>query len=150
MMAKLDTAMNRMTRCPDDTEWILQLRHNYVTISKALVYAANGQREQAEALLQEHRQLPGLNETDKTAEGSCLAMMGRYDEAISLFNEADSMIRSIGDPITNIYVKTFLKHKYDALQKAGRTTEALALSEYMRQLTDSISQQERLADVEQL
>ena len=150
MMAKLDTAMNRMARCPDDTEWILQLRHNYVTISKALVYAASGQRERAEALLQEHRQLPGLDEADKTAEGSCLAMMGRYDEALSLFNEADSMIRSIGDPITNIYVKTFLKHKYDALQKAGRTVEALALSEYMRQLTDSISQQERLADVEQL
>ncbi len=150
MMAKLDTAMNRMTRCPDDTEWILQLRRNYVTISKALVYAASGQWEQAEALLQEHRQLPGLDETDKTAEGSCLAMMGRYDEAISLFNEADSMIRSIGDPITNIYVKTFLKHKYDALQKAGRTAEALALSERIRQLTDSISQQERLADVEQL
>ena len=149
LFAKMDTAMNRMTRCPDKTDWIVQLRRNYVTISKAMVYALNGKREQAEALFLEHRQSPNLDETDKTAEASCLVMLGRYDEALSLFNEADSMIHASGTPITNIYVKTFLVHKYDALQKAGRMEEALALGDYMRQLTDSLRQQERQTDVEQ-
>ena len=60
------------------------------------------------------------------------------------------MIRSSNEPITDIYVKTVLKHKYDALQKACKTTEALAMGDYIGQLTDSIRQQERQADVEQL
>ena len=77
-------------------------------------------------------------------------MMGRYGEAVGLLDDADSMMCSNGEPITDLYVKTILQYKYDALQKAERTTEALALSERIRQLTDSISQQERLADVEQL
>ena len=76
--------------------------------------------------------------------------MGRYDEAVRLFNEADSMKRTNGDVVTNVHVKTLLKYKYDALQKAGRTAEALAMGDYIRQLTDSIRQQERQADVEQL
>ena len=121
-----------------------------MTISKAMVYAANSQREQAEALFQEHQQSQGLDATDKTAEGVYLTMTEHYDEAVRLFDEADSMLHANGEPITDIYVKTFLVHKHDALQKAGRTVEALALSNYMRQLTDSLRQQERQADVEQL
>ena len=149
LMAKMDTAMNRMSQCPDNAEWIMQLRRNYVTISKALVYAAVGQRGQAEILLQEHRQGQDLDATDKTAEGSCLAMLGRYDEALSLFDEADSMLRADEDIITDIYIKTFLKHKYDALQKAGRKDEALTLGERIQQLTDSLRLRERLTDAEQ-
>ena len=150
LLAKMDTAINRLARCSDNAGWVVQLRRNNVTISKAMVYAANNQKEQAEALFREHRQSQGLDASDKTAEGVCLTMMGRYDEAVRLFDEADSMIRSSGTPVTDIYVKTLLKHKYDALQKAGRTAEALTLGDYMRQLTDSLRQQERQADVEQL
>ena len=150
LMEKMDTAINRLARCSDNTDRVLQKRRNNVTISKAMVYAANNQKEQAEALFQEHQQSQGLDDADKTAEGVYLTMTGRYDEAIRLFDEVDSLLRASGDPVTDIYVKTLLKHKYDALQKAGRTAEALTLGDDMRQLTDSLRQQERQADVEQL
>ncbi|SEA73768.1 Helix-turn-helix domain-containing protein [Xylanibacter ruminicola] len=150
LIAKMDTAINRLARCANDADWVLQKRRNHVTISKAMVYAANGQREQAEALFQEHRKMQGLNPADMTAEGIYLTIMGRYDEALSLFDEADSMIHASGELITDIYVKTFLVNKYTTLQKAGRDKEAMALGDYMRQLTDSLRQQERQTDVEQL
>ena len=76
-------------------------------------------------------------------------MTGRYDEAVRLFDETDSMMRSNGEPVIDLYVKTLLNYKYDALQKAGRTAEVLALSDRIRQLTDSIHLQERKIDVEQ-
>ncbi|MBR1546639.1 MAG: hypothetical protein IJ633_07605, partial [Prevotella sp.] len=47
LLAKMDTAMNRLIRCPNTPDWAMQKRRNNVTISKAMVYAANGQREQA-------------------------------------------------------------------------------------------------------
>lgn len=149
-MAKIDTAMNRLVRCPDSPDWVIQMRRNHVTISKAMVYAANNQKEQAEALFREHQQFQGLDDTDKTAEGVYLTIMGRYNEAVRMFDEADSIKHTSGAPITNLYVNTLLNYKYDALQKAGRTAEALAMSDRIRQLTDSIRQQERQADVEQL
>ena len=44
LIPKLDTAVNRLARCCDDEEeWIWFKRRNNVTISKAMVYAANGQ-----------------------------------------------------------------------------------------------------------
>lgn len=150
LMAKMDTAMNRLMRCPNTPDWAIQKRRNNVTISKAMVYAANNQREQAEALHREYQQFQGLGALDKAAEGLYLTMMGRYNEAVRLFDETDSMMRSDGEPITDLYVKTLFNYKYDALQKAGRTAEALAMSDRIRQLTDSIRQQERQADVEQL
>ena len=150
LIEKMDTAMNRLTRCSNTPDWAIKKRRNNVTISKAMVYAANHQREQADALHHEYQQFQDLSALDKAAEGVYLTMMGRYGEAVGLLNDADSMMRSDGEPITDLYVKTILQYKYDALQKAGRTTEALAMSERIRQLTDSISQQERLADVEQL
>jgi len=150
LMAKMDTAMNRLTQCPDNADWVVQKRRNNLTISKAMAYAANRQREQAEVLFREHQQSQGLDDADKTAEGVCLTMIGRYDEALRLFDEADSIVRSSGDLVTDTYVKTLLKHKYDALQKAGRTAEALAMGDHIRQLTDSVRLQERQADVEQL
>ena len=150
LLAKMDTAVNRLARCSGEVEWILLKRRNNVTISKAMVYAANGQYDQAEKLYREHRQSEGLDDADKTAEGVYLTMIGRYDEAVRLFDEADSMIRSDGTPVTAIYVNTLLIHKYCALQQAGRTDEALRLGDYMRQLTDSLRQAERQVDVEQM
>ena len=150
LMAKMDTAMNRLTRCPNTPEWVIQKRRNNVTISKVMVYVSNGQRDKAEALFREHQQSQGLDAVDKMAEGVYLTRTGRYDEAIRLIDEADSMLHSDGAPIANIYVITLLNYKYDVLQKAGRTAEALAMSDRIRQLTDSIRQQERLADVEQM
>ena len=150
LMAKMDTALNRLTRCPGTPDWEKKQRRNNVTISKAMVYAANGQHEQAESLHREYQQFQSLDEIDKAAEGLYLTMMGRYDEAVRLFDETDSIMRSRGDPVIDIYVKTLFNYKYEALQKAGRTAEALALGDRIRQLTDSIRQQERQADVEQL
>ena len=150
LIEKMDTAMTRLIRCPNTPDWAMQKRRNNVTISKAMVYAANGQREQAEILHREYQQFQGLGALDMAAEGLYLSMTGRYDEAVRLFDETDSMMRSNGEPISDLYVKTLLNYKYDALQKAGRATEALALGDRIRQLTDSIRQQERQADVEQL
>ena len=150
LMAKMDTALNRFIRCPNTPDWAMQKRRNNVTISKAMVYAANGQREQAETLHREYQQFQGLGALDKAAEGLYLSMTGRYDDAVRLFDETGSMMRSNGEPVSDLYVKTLFNYKYDALQKAGRTAEALALGDRIRQLTDSIRQQERQADVEQL
>ena len=149
LMAKMDTALNRLTRCPGSPDWAIQKRSKDVTISKAMVYAANHQKEQAEALFHEHQQFQGLGLLDKAAEGLCLTMMGRYDEAVRMFDESDSIMRSSGEPVIDLYVKTLFNYKYDALQKAGRTAEALVLGDRIRQLSDSIQQQERQADVEQ-
>ena len=149
LMAKMDTALNRLTRCPGSPDWAIQKRSKDVTISKAMVYAANRQKEQAEALFHEHQQFQGLGLLDKAAEGLFLTMMGRYDEAVRMFDESDSIMRSSGEPVIDLYVKTLFNYKYDALQKAGRTAEALALGDRIRQLSDSIQQQERQADVEQ-
>ena len=150
LIAKMDTAMARLTRCPNTPDWVMQKRRNNVTISKAMVYAANNQKEQAETLFREYQQFQGSGALDKAAEGLYLSMTGRYDEAVRLFDETDSMMRSNGDPVIDLYVKTLFNYKYDALQKAGRTAEALALGDRIRQLTDSIRLQERQADVEQL
>ena len=150
LLAKMDTAMNRLIRCPNTPDWAMQKRRNNVTISKAMVYVANNQREQAEALHREYQQFQDLGALDKAAEGLYLTMTGRYNEAVRLFDETDSMMRSNGEPVIDLYVKTLFNYKYEALQKAGRTAEALALGDRIRQLTDSIRQQERLADVEQL
>ena len=150
LIEKMDTALNRLARCPATPDWVIQKRRNNVTISKAMVYAANHQKEQAESLFREYRQFQGLSMLDKAAEGVYLTMMGRYDEAVRMFDESDSIMRSSGEPVIDLYVKTLFNYKYDALQKAGRTAEALALSDRIRQLSDSIQQQERQADVEQL
>ena len=149
LIAKMDTAMARLIRCPNTPDWAMQKRRNNVTISKAIVYAANNQKEQAESLHREYQQSQGLGALDKAAEGLYLSMTGRYDEAVRLFDETDSMMRSNGEPVIDLYVKTLLNYKYDALQKAGRTAEVLALSDRIRQLTDSIHLQERKIDVEQ-
>jgi AraC-like DNA-binding protein len=150
LIAKMDTAIARLTRCPNTPDWAMQKRRNNVTISKAMVYAANNQKELAEPLFREYQQFQGLGALDKAAEGLYLLMTGRYDEAVRLFDETDSMMRSNGDPVIDLYVKTLFNYKYEALQKAGRTAEALALGDRIRLLTDSIRQQERQADVEQL
>ena len=150
LVAKMDTALNRFIRCPNTPDWAMQKRRNNVTISKAMVYAANHQKEQAEALFREYQQFKGPGVLDKAAEGLYLSMTGRYDEAVRMFDETDSLMRSNGDPISDLYVKTLLNYKYEALQKAGRTVEALAMGDRIRQLTDSIRQQEQQTDVEQL
>ena len=150
LLPTLDMAVNRLARCCDDEDGILLKRRNNATVSKAMVCAANGQYNQAQALLRVHRQSQGLDASDKTAEGVCLTMMGKYDEAVRMFDEADTMMRANGELVTDIYVKTLLKHKYDALQRAGRLSEAMTLCDRMMQLTDSLQRQERLTNVEQM
>lgn len=150
LMPKLDTAVNRLARCCDEEDWILHKRRNNATVSKAMVYAANGQYNQAQALLRVHQQSQDLDASDKTAAGVCLTMMSQYDEAVQMFDEAATMMRANGELVTDIYVKTLLKHKYDALQRAGRMAEAMRLGDNMLQLTDSLQRQERLTNVEQM
>lgn len=150
LLPQLDTAVNRLAQCCDEEEWIWVKRRNNATVSKALVYAANGQYNKAQALLRVHRQSQGLDASDKTAAGGCLTMIGRYDEAVRMFDEADTMMRANGELVTDIYVKTLLKHKYDALQRAGRMSEAMSVGDDMLHLTDSLQRQERLTIVEQM
>ena len=150
LIEKMDTAMKRLIRYPNTPDWVMQKRRNNVTISKAMVYAANGHREQAETLHREYQQFQGLGALDKAAEGVYLTIMGRYDDAVRMFDDIDSILSSNGEPISDLYVKTLLNYKYDALQKAGRTVEALAMGDRIRLLTDSIRQQEQQSDVEQL
>ena len=107
----MDIAMNRLISCPNTPDWALKKRRNNVTISKAMVYAANHQREQADALHHEYQQFQDLGAFDKAAEGVYLTMMGRYGEAVGLLDDADSMMRSDGEPITDLYVKTILQSK---------------------------------------
>ena len=150
LIEKMDTAVKRLIRYPNTPDWVMQKRRNNVTISKAMVYAANGHREQAETLHREYQQFQGLCALDKAAEGVYLSIMGRYDDAVRMFDDIDSILNSNGEPISDLYVKTLLNYKYDALQKAGRTEEALAMGDRIRLLTDSIRQQEQQTDVEQL
>ena len=77
LIAKMDTAMARLTRCPNTPDWVMQKRRNNVTISKAMVYAANNQKEQAETLFREYQQFQGSGALDKAAEGLYLAVTTR-------------------------------------------------------------------------
>jgi hypothetical protein len=110
LIEKMDTAMNRLTRCSTTPDWAIKKRRKNVTISKAMVYAANHQREQADALHHEYQQFQGLGALDKAAEGLYLSMTGRYDEAVRLFDETDSMMRSNGEPVIDLYVKTLFNN----------------------------------------
>ena len=76
LMAKMDTALNRFIRCPNTPDWAMQKRRNNVTISKAMVYAANNQKEQAETLFREYQQFKGPGVLDKAAEGLYLSLTG--------------------------------------------------------------------------
>lgn len=144
-----DTALARLGRCPGVPDYVLRFRRNNLTISQAMVYAAAGQRDKAEALYRQHTTSGNLSHTDILVEGRYLAMTGRFEEAVRLYRRSDSLYRAIGGPITNAYVNARMTLQYDALQKAGRIPEALALGDLMRELTDSIRVQERLADIQQ-
>ena len=146
-----DTALSRLENYDDEVgDYVGQMRRNNLTISKAMVYAANGRQAEAETLFQEHRQSEGLQDPDLDAEGLCMSLLGRYDEAIRLYDEADSIRFASGEPLTNSYVEGRLTRKYEALQKAGRTAEALALGDRIRQLTDSLRREERQVDIAQI
>ena len=149
LVAKGDTALARLDRCPNVPDRVYHLRHNNITIGQAMVYAANGQRDKAEALYLKHRQAENPSVYDIGADARYLAMTDRYDEAIRLFRQADSLQLAKGGAINTVYIKNYLMNQYEALQKAGRKDEVLALADRMRQLTDSIHLQERKIDVEQ-
>ena len=149
LVAVGDTALARLERCEDAPGVVLTMRRNNITISQAMIYAANGQLDKSEALYQKHCQAEGLTEIDIAANARYLAMTDRYDEAISLFRQADSLYLAKGSPVSEAYIKFYMMRQYEALQKSGRKDEALALSDRMRQLTDSIHVEERRTDVEQ-
>ena len=149
LVAKGDTALARLDRCKDRPEYVRQLRHNNITIGQAMIYAANGQHDKAEALYLKHRQSENLRVYDIGADARYLTMSGRYGEAIRLFRQSDSLYMAQGSAITTEYIKHYLMYQYETLQKAGRKDEAQALSDRMRQLTDSIHIQERKIDIEQ-
>ena len=149
LVAKGDTALARLDRCPNLPDPIRHLRHNNATINQALVYAANNQHEKAEALYKKHRQTENLSVYDYIAEARYLAMVGRYDEAFRMFRKSDSLYFAQGRAINTVYIKNNMMAEYKALQEAGRNDEVLALADRMRQLTDSIHLHERKMDVEQ-
>lgn len=149
LVAKGDTALARFDRCRDVPDQVHHYRHNNVTINQALVYAANDMHDKAEPLYQKHRQAENLTPYDLVAEARYLAMTDRYDEAIRMFRQADSLYFAQGRAINTVYIKNYMMNQYRALQKAGRKDEVVALADRMRQLTDSIHLQERKIDVEQ-
>jgi len=149
LVAKGDTALARLDRCPDVPDYVHHYRHNNVTINQALAYAANGQRDKAEALYQKHLQAGKPSVYDFIAEARYLAMTGRYDEAFRMFRKSDSLYFAQGRAVNTVYIQNNMMAEYKALQEAGRTNEVLALADRMRQLTDSIHVQERRIDVQQ-
>ena len=149
LIEKGDTALARMGRCPDMTEQVQTIRTNNLTINQALNYAANGLYDKAEALYRRHRQAPGLSTYDLVAEARYLTMVGRYDEAIRLFRKTDSLYLARGSSVNNAYINNYMMSQYKALQKAGRTGEAMAYADRMRHLSDSIHLEERKMDMEQ-
>ena len=149
LVAKGDTALARLDRCTELPDLVRQIRHNNITIGQARIYAANGQHDKAEALYLKHRQGGNLKVYDIGADARYLAVTGRYDEAIRLFRQADSLYLTQGSAITTEYIKHYMMNQYETLQKAGRQAEAQALSDRMRLLTDSIHIQERKIDIEQ-
>ena len=149
LVAKGDTALARLDRCPNVPDHVHHMRHNNITIGQAMIYAANGQRDKAEALYLKHRQAENPSVYDIGADARYLVMTNRYDEAIRLFRQADSLYLAKGNAINTAYIKNYMMNQYKALQKAGRKDEVLALADRMRQLTDSIHLQERKIDVEQ-
>ena len=149
LIAKGDTALARLDRCPDVPDQVYHLRHNNTTINQALAYAANNQRDKAEALYKKHRQAENPSVYDLVADARYLAMTDRYNEAIRMFRQADSLYFAQGRAVNTVYIKNYMMNQYKALQKAGRTEEVLAMADRMRQLTDSIHLQERKIDVVQ-
>ena len=149
LVTKGDTALARLDRCPNVPDHVHHIRHNNITIGQAMIYAANGQRDKAEALYLKHRQAENPSVYDIGGDARYLAMTDRYDEAIRLFRQADSLYLAKGNAINTAYIKNYMTNQYKALQSAGRKAEVLALADRMRQLTDSIHLQERKIDVEQ-
>ena len=149
LVAKGDTALARLDRCPNVPDHVHRIRHNNITIGQAMIYAANGQLDKAEALYLKHRQAEDLSVYDIGADARYLAMTDRYDEAIRLFRQADSLYLAKGNAINTAYIKNYMMNQYKALQSAGRKDEVPAYADRMRQLTDSIHLQERKVDVEQ-
>ena len=149
LVAKGDTALARLDRCGELPDLVRQIRHNNITIGQAMIYAANGQHDKAETLYQKHRKAENRKVYDIGADARYLTMSGRYDEAVRLFRQSDSLYMAQGSTITTEYIKHYLMYQYETLQKAGRKDEAQVLSDRMRQLTDSIRIQEWKTDVEQ-
>ena len=149
LVANGDTAIARLDRCHNVPDNVYHMRHNNITISQAMIYAANGQRAKAEPLYQKHRQAENPSIYDIGADARYLAMTDRYDEAIRLFRKVDSLYLAKGNSINTTYIKNYMMNHYRALQKAGRKDEVAVFADRMRQLTDSIHLQERKIDVEQ-
>ena len=149
LVAKGDTALARLDRCPDVPDQVHHCRHNNATINQALAYAANGMLDKAEALYQKHLQAGKPSVYDFVAEARYLAMTGRYDEAFRMFRKSDSLYFAQGRAVNTVYIQNNMMAEYKALQEAGRTADVVALADRMRQLTDSIHVQERRIDVEQ-
>ena len=149
LVAKGDTALARLDRCGELPDLVRQIRHNNIMIGQAMIYAANGQHDKAEALYLKHREAENRKVYDIGADARYLSMNSRYDEAIRLFRQTDSLYLAQGGAITTEYIKHYMMNHYETLQKAGCKDEAQVLSDRMRQLTDSIRIQEWKTDVEQ-
>ncbi len=149
LIAQGDTALARLDRCSNEPDYVRNWRHNNITIGQAMIYAANGQYEKAETLYLRHRQAENPSVYDVGADARYLAMTERYDEAIRLFHQADSLYLAQGSAINTVYINNYMMGLYETLKKAGRKDEVLALADRMRHLTDSIHLQERKIDVEQ-
>ena len=108
LVSKGDTALARLDRCADVPDHVYRMRHNNITIGQAMIYAANGQRDKAEALYLKHRQAESPSVYDIGADARYLVMTDRYDEAIRLFRQADSLYLAKGNAINTVYIKNYM------------------------------------------
>ena len=82
LVAKGDTALARLDRCPNVPDHVHHMRHNNITIGQAMIYAANGQRDKAEALYLKHRQAENPSVYDIGADARYLACSVRQTPSI--------------------------------------------------------------------
>lgn len=149
LLPVIDTAMARLSRCSDAGSYVYNMRRNNYLIFQAMLFAADGQLDRADALYCEHCAADGLTDIDIVMQGRYLAQVGRYDEAIRRFRVADSIRQESGEPLSSGYINERLMCEYKVLKQAGRTADALALGDRIRTLTDSVVLIERRSDVEQ-
>lgn len=117
LMAKMDTALNRLTQCPDNADWVVQMRRNNMTISKAMAYAANGQREQAEA--EEQRQLEAQPEEKLTQNQLLYRRLCELMKQSDVYTDADTNHETLARLLGTNY-----QYIYAALRECADTTPA--------------------------
>ena len=150
-LSKADIALDRLIECTDDIDNTIQRRTEDLTILRAITYAMNGDKKQAETEYRIYQKSDNRNtQSGKVNSARYLAQMGRYDEAVRMINEADSLYMLADDPLNEEYVRECLQRKMKYLYKAGHQAEAQIVSDRINELNDSLRHAKELNDLQQM